>query len=548
MAEAAGRKTEFDYVIIGGGSAGCVLANRLSADPSIRVLLLEAGGWDRDLRMRIPAGVSRLGDAYDWGYEGQPDPSRNDKVDVWDAGKVLGGGSSVNMMLWVRGDRSDFDGWRDQGCEGWGYDDVLPYFVRAETFAGEMSPFRGRSGPVGVTRPSTPLEVCDDFLAAAEAAGHVRNPDYNGERQQGVSVAQVNQRRGLRSSTARAYLAPVRKRSNLSIATEALVERIRIEDGRALGVEYLHEGQSHWAAASGEVILSAGALASPKLLMLSGVGPAAQLEAHGIEVEVDAPGVGQNLQDHAYAMMMFSTEADTLAEEMRPLKMLKHGLDFIVRRKGALTSSGCTAVVFTQLAGEQPTECEIILIPIGMQFQDSEGAATTDHSTKAKMLPHSMMVYPSYVHPTSRGSVELASADPAAPPLLKHSLLDGDDMGALIAACRKTREIFEAGPMKTKNVMELIPGEGVQSDEEWTGYLRQGSFRPYHPVGTCRMGADEDSVVDPKLRVRGVEGLRVVDASIFPTITSGNTNAPTIMVAERAVDLILQNSSSRREA
>jgi choline dehydrogenase-like flavoprotein len=237
---------------------------------------------------------------------------------------------------------------------------------------------------------------------------------------------------------------------------------------------------------------------------------------------------------------MYTTKADTLAEELRPLKALKHGLNYLFRRKGALTTSGCCAIVFSKLTGEHPTEAEIILIPIGMQFKNEDGEVEQEHGRDAKMLPHAMMVYPSFVHPTTRGSVQLASSDPSAPPVLEHALLGGSDMAALIAACRLARAIFQTSVMKAKDVVEEIPGDAVQTDDQWSSYLREGSFRPYHPTGTCRMGSDEASVVDPQLRVRGIEALRVVDASIFPTITSGNTNAPTIMVAERAADLILR--------
>lgn len=543
MANRVGDGNGWDYVIVGGGSAGCVLANRLSADPTTRVLLLEAGGWDRDLRLRIPAGVSRLSDRYDWGYKAVPDRSRNDRVDAWNSGKVLGGGSSVNMMLWVRGERSDYDGWRDRGCEGWGYDDVLPSFKRAESFAGGATSYRGGSGPIAVTPVSMPLEVTDDFLAAAEEAGHERNPDYNGERQRGAGVAQMNQRRGLRSSTARAYLAPARKRPNLTITTGALVTRVRAEAGRALGVEYLHAARSCYAPAAREVIVSAGAIASPKLLMLSGIGPAEHLGAQGIEVLVDAPGVGGNLQDHPYGMMMYSTTAGTLAEELTFRRALTHGINYVLRRQGALTTSGCTAIVFSQLTGDQPSEAEIILIPLGMSFRNDAGEASSEHSTRnVQILPHRMMVYPSILHPRGRGTVRLASSDPSAAPVIDHELVSGQDMEGLIAACRQARQIFRTTVMRAKGVAEVLPGDEVQDDQEWEAYLRASSFRVYHPVGTCRMGSDEGAVVDPALRVRGIEGLRVVDASIFPTIPSGNTNAPTIMVAERAADLIMRGT------
>ncbi|BBY38130.1 choline dehydrogenase [Mycobacterium mantenii] len=540
--------THWDYVIVGGGSAGCVLANRLSADPSKSVLLLEAGGWDGHPLIRIPAALAFMPTKFDWRFAGAPDPSRNGLPDDWSAGRVLGGGSSINMMCWVRGERSDFDEWRELGCPGWGYDDVLPYFERAETFADGPSPYRGGRGPMSVTKVKMRVEALDDFLQAAEAAGHTPNPDYNGERQQGVSVAQVNQRRGFRCNTARAYLVPARKRPNLTIRTGAFVTRVCIEGTRATGVEYEHRGRRLEVRAASEVIVSAGSLTSPKLLMLSGVGPADHLQALGIDVHLDQPAVGTNLQEHAYALMRYHTRAGTLREELRPLRAIRHGWEFLRRGGGALTMSGGAAIVFAPITGERPTETEIILMPVGMEFKSLEGQEDTHDIHNVKIVGNRVMLYPSFVHPTGRGTVRLASSDPSAGPLIEHSLVGGDDMQALIAACRQAREIFRTPVMKARQVVEELPGDDVETDEQWAEFLRRHAFRPYHPVGTCRMGSDDGAVVDPELRVRGIDGLRVVDASVFPRITSGNTNAPVIMVAERAADLILKKTTQQTPA
>jgi choline dehydrogenase len=306
-------------------------------------------------------------------------------------------------------------------------------------------------------------------------------------------------------------------------------------------VEYQYRGRSLEARAAAEVIVSAGALTSPKLLMLSGVGPADHLQGLGIDVRLHQPAVGTNLQEHAYGLMRYRTTAGTLGEELRPLRAIRHAVDFLTRGQGALTMSGGAALVFAPITGARPTETEIILMPVGMKFSGDDEVEDTHSLHDVKIIGNRVMLYPSFVHPTGRGTVRLASRDPSATPVIEHSLVGGDDMTALIAACRQAREIFRTPVMKAREVFEELPGDDVETDSEWATYLGRHAFRPYHPVGTCRMGSDENAVVDPQLRLRGVQGLRVVDASVFPTITSGNTNAPVIMVAERAADLILNN-------
>jgi len=355
----------------------------------------------------------------------------------------------------------------------------------------------------------------------------------------------VNQRRGFRCNTARAYLVPARKRPNLTIRTGAFVTRVCIDGTGATGVEYEHRGRRLQARAATEVIVSAGSLTSPKLLMLSGIGPADHLRSLGIGVHLDQPAVGTNLQEHAYALMRYRTTAGTLREELRPLRAIRHGWEFLRRGGGALTMSGGAAIVFAPISGERPTETEIILMPVGMEFKSLEGQEDTHDIHNVKIVGHRVMLYPSFVHPTGRGTVRLASTDPKVTPVIEHSLVGGEDMTALIAACRQAREIFRTPVMKAREVVEELPGDDVETDEQWAEFLRRHAFRPYHPVGTCRMGSDDDAVVDPELRVRGIDGLRVVDASVFPRITSGNTNAPVIMVAERAADLILKKAAQQ---
>ena len=550
----------FDYIVIGGGSAGCVLAKRLSDEPDVRVLLLEAGGRDVHPYFRVPVGVKRIGKKYNWRYEAEPDASRGGIVDHWAAGRVTGGGSSINAMVWVRGSPTDFDGWVAQGCRGWGYEDVLPYFIRAETFHGAGdSGYRGRSGPLSVSPAAVDHELTDAFMAACVEFGVSHNEDYNGRTQAGVSRAQLSQRRGCRSSTSSAYLVPSLARRNLRVETGATAHRVLFDGDRATGVEYVRRGKAARAVAAREVIVSAGAIASPRLLMVSGVGPADDLSRLGIHVVADLPGVGQNLQEHPYAHMLFGVNVRTLNQELTPLGALKHTASFVVRGRGALTSSAAHAIAFVGSGAK--TESEVIFGPFGVSgakhAQAHNAAAESANAMQAldarltefrhdvqemELLKTStVLCIPSVLQPLGRGEIRLRSADPEAPPIIRHEVIGHPrDRDRLIEACQLVRDIFHQPALKSYVVAEELPGDDVRTVDDWRGFVRSFGFRGEHPTGTVRMGG-ADAPLDPELRVRGVAGLRVVDASVMPRITSGNTNAPTIMVAERAADLILRS-------
>jgi choline dehydrogenase-like flavoprotein len=529
----------FDYVVVGSGAAGAVVASRLTEDPSVKVLLLEAGGRDWNPLIHMPVGFTKLTTPdVNWGFETVPQPQLNNREMWYPQGRCLGGSTSINAMIYIRGQQEDYDKWASLGNDDWGYEKVLPFYRRAEHNERLNDRFHSSTGAMNVTEQVAHNELSKAFVRAAQELGVPFTADFNGARQDGVGYYDVTQRRARRESTATAYLRPAKNRPNLTIHTGALATKVLVEGGRATGVEYTQDKQLRRVLVNREVVLSGGSVNSPRLLLLSGIGPADELRALGIDVAHDLPGVGKNYQDHMDVYLTAETTPVSYNTSDRPDKAVWAGLQYLMNRTGPVTATVCEAGMFVHSSDQVATpDIQMHCLP----------AFVIDHG-RQRVKGHGMTINTCNLRPRSVGSLTLRSADPTVPPAIDPAFLtDPYDWDISIEGFRWGREMLATDSFKPFITREHMPGAGVRTDQEIREYIKQWAKTDYHPVGSCKMGEDDLAVVDQQLRVRGIEGLRVVDASIMPTLISGNTQAPSIMIGEKGAHHILHGTGAPSE-